>query len=98
MATVHNKTGYFIIQLDDAGSVFALCNLVINGENVLITEDTNVVQALDRQKQIIVGYQKELISDTDRTTRMETVVAELLSWAKQQGYVGSDLTSAASTA
>ncbi len=44
----------------------------------------------------LAGYQQHLTSFTDRQTNFELVIAELLSWAKAQGYAGSDLSGASS--
>ena len=44
----------------------------------------------------LAGFQQQLISFTDRQTNFELVIAELLSWARAQGYAGSDLSGASS--
>lgn len=40
----------------------------------------------------LADLQQQLIGFSDRQTTFETVIAELLSWAKAQGYEGSGQT------
>ena len=54
-------------------------------------DKSNAAEIAALQK-TLAGYQQQLTSFTNRQTQFETVIAELLSWAKTMGYEGSGLT------
>jgi len=58
--------------------------------------EKNNAAGIAAQQVTLAGFQRQLISFTDRQTNFEMVIAELISWAKEQGYAGSDLSGTAS--
>ena len=59
-------------------------------------EDRANAEGLAALQGTLAGYQQHLTSFSDRQTNFELVIAELLSWARAQGYAGSDLSGASS--
>ena len=69
--------GFVLIRLEDDndGAVYGLADVTVSAQNVLVTEDLNIVEAINNLQLTLSGYQTQLARVLNTLTSIQQQLA-----------------------